>query len=219
MFGIKEFNQTGYPTPTEIPDETTCLTLNIPASDEWWAIITGLLISLNMEWNWQQYEGGLAIEDAAAAWQVITDQALDRAAITNTCPADTVETPYWDDAEDVDDDAPSDDQPWYGYVTDPTVPPAELDFVENALIWGFTGLIALATPELGFAPAILFHTIAPKFLIAQKAGDVGEIIRIILDGQDAALIDTTGHAGEIIETPIYPAESEDGHDIMIVQVS
>lgn len=215
MFGTKQFDQTGYPTPTDIPDETTCLTINIPASDEWWALITGLLYSLIFDYNWQQYEGGLSRDEAAAQWQLMIEAALDEAAISNSCPSNVVDTPYWDEASDVEDEATIEAQAWYGEVTNPTAPPAELDFVENALVWAFTGLIALATPELGFAPAIAFHTIAPKFLLAQKAGDIGEIIHIVLDGAEVAQVDTSGHSGEIMSVPIIGDPALDGHDILM----
>jgi hypothetical protein len=162
-----------------------------------------------------------------ATWQGTDDErllAMNRAILLKNLIADGVEqevgTPYWDDDEDVDSEAPIDEQTWYGTVSNPDAPPAELDFVENALVWTFTGLIALATPELAFAPAILFHTIAPKFLIATKRGDVGELIRILVDGSEAARVDTSGYApGEIINTQIIADPSLDTHTLTIVQVS
>lgn len=221
MFGDKLFTGVGYPTPVSIPDETTCLTLRIPADEAWWAITVGLLYSLILEWNWQQFEGGLDRDVVAARWQVMLEDALEVAATTNTCVVSDLPAPYWDDADDVDDSLPDDAQPWYGTVSDPEAPPAELDFVENAAIWAFTGFIAAATWEVGFAPAILFHTIAPSFVLATKRGDLAEIIRILVDGEEAARVDTSGYAaGDIIRTPIIadPAVTT-GHDITIVQVS
>ena len=131
-------------------------------------------------------------------------------------PTSEVETPYWDDASDVETSEPVDTQVWYGEVTNPTAAPAELDFVENALVWSFTGLIALATPELGFAPAIAFNTIAPKFLIAQKAGDIGEIIRIIVDGQDAASVNTSVMQARSLIRPFWLTRRSHRHQIYIV---
>lgn len=140
---------------------------------------------------------------------------------TPVTPPEDVPAPYWDDSDDVDDSLPADAQPWYGTVSDPEAPPAELDFVENAAIWALTGFLAVATWEVGFAPAILFHTIAPKFVLATKRGDLGEIIRILVDGEEAARVDTSSAApGDIIRTPIVadPAITS-GHDIAIIQVS
>lgn len=218
-FGDKEYNYgEGYPTPFLLPDETVCRRFEIPASDdngEWLAIFMGLMMWLTEPKHWQQFEGSLSQDDAAAAWQAMIDTAYAEA--EDGCPEGCdIETPFWDDASDVEDSDPADTQPWYGTVSDPDAPPDELDFVENAAVWGFTGLVALATPELGFAPAILFNTVARKFLIAQKAGDVGEIIRIVIDGKDAASIDTTGHSGEVMTVPIVGDSSLDTHTLYLI---
>ena len=67
MFGDKEFGKhTGFPTPVDTPDETTCLMIQVPANAAWWAIYVGLLYSLLEEDSWQQFEGGMTREDAAA---------------------------------------------------------------------------------------------------------------------------------------------------------
>lgn len=222
MFGEKLFTGVGFPTPVSIPTETTCLTLNIPASEGWWAVTIGLLYSLMLEWNWQQFDGGLDRDVIAARWQVMIEDALEVASTTNSCgvvPA--YPTPFWDEDTEVDDELPADTQPWYGSVSDPSLPPGELTFVENAAIWATTGFLAVATWEIGAAPAILFHTIAPKFVLAMRRGDVGEIIRIIVDGQDSASVDTASSAvGDVIRVPIVadPAVTT-GHDIMLIQVS
>lgn len=127
-----------------------------------------------------------------------------------------VQTPFWDDASDVGDDAPDDAQIWYGQVADVAAPPAELTWFENTAIWVFTGLLAFSgTP----AAAIAFRTIAPKFVIAQKAGDVGEVIRIVVDAQDVGRVDTTGRAGQIIETPIVADPDLSTHQIYLIKAS
>lgn len=176
----------------------------------------GALDALRKPYNWF-INGDLTEQEAADAFSAILDEAYLQAE-TGQCTVD-VETPFWDTDDSVDDDAPADDQPWYGYVADPEAPPAELDFIEQAAIWGFTGLLAVATWEIGFAPAILFHTIAPKFVLAVKAGDVGEIIRILVDGQESARIDTTGRAGEVIEQTVIGDPDLDEHELVILQVS
>jgi len=220
MFGTKLFRGVGYPTPEDIPDETSCLILQIPANTAWWALVTGLLTTLSMEWQWQQFEGGLDRDVAAARWQTMVEDALDIAANTNTCGVTSVPTPFWDDDADVDDQAEPDIQEWYGTVSDPEAPPGELTFVENAAIWGFTGLLAVATWEVGAAPAILFHTIAPRFVLATRRGDVGEIIRILVDGEEAARVDTSAYSeGDVIETAIVADPEIETHELMIVQVS
>lgn len=188
----------------------------------------GFFITVRYGWQWQQVL--LAAIDQLlnpATWEgdhdtVIT--ALNRATnLKDMMQIDlgsTIPTPYWDEDTEVDDTAPVTSQTWYGTVSDPEAPPDELDFVENAAIWIMTGFLAVATWEIGAAPAILFHTIAPKFVIASRRGDVGEIIRILVDGEEAARVDTSSSSvGDVINTPIVADPAIEGHDIMIIQVS
>lgn len=162
-----------------------------------------------------------------ATWQGDHDQiilALDRANLlkdliqTPVTVSDEVQTPFWDDETDVDDNEPVATQTWYGEVTNPTAPAGELDFVESVALWAFTGLVAVATFEVaGIAPAIAFHTFVEKFIIIQKRGDVGETIRFVVDHQDSITIDTTPYApGELIETTIVTPQTGMGHDLMII---
>lgn len=205
----------GFPTPDSLPEETVCRTLTIPNETVFLACFMGALRVLAEAENWQQ-TGSITPEEAAAAAFEIIDQAYN----SNICPADTIDTPFWDDNTDVDDEMSLDDQTWYGTVSDPEAPPDELDFVENAAIWALTGFLAIATIELAAAPAILFHTIAPKFVLATRRGDLGEIIRILVDGEEAARVDTSAAApGDIINTTILADPDLESHDIMLVQVS
>ena len=220
MYGEKKFTGVGYPTPVSIPEATTCLTLEIPADEEWWGIVVGLLYSLMLEWNWQQLEGGLDRDVVAARWQTMLEDALDLAATTSSCGTGNIPTPYWDEDIDVDDEAPVATQTWYGTVADPEAVPAELDFVENAAIWAFTGFLAIATWEVGAAPAILFNTIAPSFVLAVRRGEFAEIIRILVDGQDAAQIDTSAMSeGEVFYQAVVGDPALSTHELMLVQVS
>lgn len=212
-WGDKEFEGVGFPTPSSIPDETACRTFQIPASGDWQAVVMGAVELLSNPANWQQFEGGIERDEAAERVRQMVSEAY-ALAETGSCDAE-VQCPYWDDATDVGDDMSAEDQTWYGEITNPADPPAELDFVENLAVWAFTGLVALATPELGFAPAILFHTVAQKFLIAQKAGDLAAITHIVLDGGEVARVDTTGRTGEIIETPVIGDPTLDAHDLLI----
>jgi len=175
----------------------------------------GALEELCSENNWELF-GDVTPEEAAAAYREIIDAALP--GTLNECPSNSMPTPFWDEDQDVDDELPDDAQPWYGYVTNPTAPPEELDFVENAAIWTITGFLAIATWEIGAAPAILFNTIAPKFALAVKRGDFGEIIRIFLDGAEAARVDTSGYApGDVIRVKLIGDPENETHEIIIVQ--
>jgi hypothetical protein len=135
--------------------------------------------------------------------------------ITEEVPA-----PYWDSDEDVDDEEPADEQEWYGMVTNPTAPADELTFVENAVIWIFTGFIALVlAPALpaGVAAGLAFRTLATRFTLAFRRGDIIEQIRIIIDAQDYGEVNTGDVAvGEIIEINIDGLEDLSAHDILLV---
>lgn len=195
--------------PTDGEQVTVCFSL------AWLPFVLGAMSQLQLQSTWKTDNA----DDTLLAQNRATD-LIDQFN-TPTCPTDTIDAPFWDDSEDVDDELPITEQPWYGVVSDPEAPPAELDFVENALIWALTGFLAVATWEIGAAPAILFHTIAPRFVLASRRGDLGEIIRIIVDGEEVARVDTSSASpGDVIETPILTDPTiETGHDIMIVQVS
>jgi hypothetical protein len=166
------------------------------------------------EWRWFNW-GSLTIPDAIAAWNDIIIASYEESMI-GTCPAETVDTPYWDTDDDVDDEMSIDEQSWYGYVEDAEAPPGELTFVEDISIWGFAGLLAVGTGSLPLA--IAFRTIAPRMVIAVRTGDVASIIRIVIDGEEAARVDTTGHApGEVINTPIVGDPDNETHQIYLVK--
>lgn len=135
-------------------------------------------------------------------------------------PSREVPAPYWDDDEDVDDDAPPEDQDWYGMVTNPSAPADELTFVENAVIWIFTGFIALVlAPALpaGVAAGLAFRTLATRFTLAFRRGDIIEQIRIVIDAKDYGNVNTGDVAeGEIIEVVVNGLDEADFHDILLV---
>jgi hypothetical protein len=128
--------------------------------------------------------------------------------------------PYWDDDEDVDDEAPVEEQDWYGMVTNPSAPADELTFVENAVIWIFTGFIALVlAPALpaGVAAGLAFRTLATRFTLAFRRGDIIEQIRIVIDAKDYGTVDTSTVAeGETITVDVNGLDTADFHDILLV---
>jgi hypothetical protein len=187
-----------------------CRQLTIPSSADWFSVIMGCLMLLTDESNWQQFSGGITPAEAVT---VIEDML--NAAYEDECASgsDLIPTPYWDDVTDTDDEATSALQPWYGYVADPDLPADELTFVEDAAIWAFTGLLAVSgTP----AAAILFHTSAPSFVLAMRGDDVAEVIRVVLDAEDAASVETTGDPDELVELPLYPDPALSTHDILVI---
>jgi len=129
-------------------------------------------------------------------------------------------TPYWDDETDVDDEMPAEEQDWYGMVTNPSAPADELTFVENAVIWIFTGFIALVlSPALpaGVAAGLAFRTLATRFTLAFRRGDIIEQIRIVIDAKDYGTVNTGDVAeGDIIEVDVNGLEDLSAHDILLV---
>lgn len=173
--------QKGFPTPDSVPETTACRSFSVPANDDWLGVLMGAVEVLRNEWAWYQW-GVLTPAEAADAWNDIIIKAWEDSLIS-ACPTTTVPTPYWDEDSDVDDEMENDEQVWYGEVLDPSLPPNELTFIEKASVIVMTGILAVATAEAGFAPAIAFSTIAPKMILAIRNGDVGRIIRIFIDGE------------------------------------
>lgn len=207
--GKYELGLTGFPTPNEAADTASYLLFCFQDA-QFAQYLLGAARALTYDYNWYK-AGDLETWEASEAARLVIEQA------PYNLLRPVVDTPFWDDASDVDTQEPSDMQTWYGEVTNPDAAADELDFVENALIWGFTGLIAVATAEVGAAPAILFHTIAPKFVLAMKRGDIGEIFRIVVDGQESAQVDTSAYSvGDIITVPVIPASEADAHDLLIL---
>jgi len=128
--------------------------------------------------------------------------------------------PYWDSEEDVDDEMPIEEQTWYGTTSNPTAPPDEITFIENAVIWIISGFIALVlVPALpaGVAAALTFRTLATRFTLAFNRGDIREQFRVIIDAQDYGTVDTDGLSeGDIIELDVNGLEDAAFHDILIV---
>lgn len=204
-------------TPPTLPGEYVCKSINIPNSFAWLGIFDNILLLATEKWMWQQApESEVTVEQTIEYWNAVLAAYWDDAACAT---GGNIPTPFWDEAQDVDDEETPELQTWYGYVTDPEEDPEELTFVENAAIWAFTGFIAFASYEVGFAPAIVFHTIAPRFVLAWKRGDVGEVIRIIIDGADVGEVDTTDAApGELVEYNVVGDQSLEEHELIIVQV-
>ncbi len=192
--------------PTDGEQVAVCLSV------EWLPYVLGALTQLCLPYTWltdDESERQLAID---RSYRLIAN--ID----TPTCATGEVETPFWDDSTDVDDSEPADTQEWYGEVTNPEAPAGELDFVENILLWAFTGLVAIATFEVGgIAPAIIFHTTVEKFIIIQKRGDVAETIRFVVDGEDAKFVNTAPYSpGDLIETSIATPQTGESHTLMII---
>lgn len=201
-------------TPPSLGDETECRKLEMPATLEWLGIFNSMLTLGINPYNWKQVnDTDITPEEAAAACYDILLKFV--ASSTLECEK-LIPAPYWDNDEDVDDELPDPIQYWYGEVTNPTDPPDELTFVENAAIWVFTGFVAYAG---GIGAAAVYHTIAPRFALAWKRGDLGELIRVVIDAADYGTVDTsTVDVGEIITLEVLPDQTLEEHDIMLIKV-
>jgi len=198
-----------YLTPASIPDGAICRPVFIPDSPEWLAAVSGALAELTNPYSWEQ-SGAVTPQEAAERMTLMLSQYY-----AETCgeAEETIPTPYWDDAADLDDEEALDLQTWYGYVTDWAAPIDELNFVQNAAVWAITGFVAYAA---GIGAAVTFRTVARNFVIAIQREDVGEAIRVVVNGVQETKIDTTPYSpGEVIEVPISAQNSAAYYDILI----
>jgi len=120
------------------------------------------------------------------------------------CPSG-VPTPYWDDESDLDDQEPSNEQAWYG-IFDGTFQ----ETVENFVIAGFLA----SSGDIG--AAVTFLTIAPRFRLAWKTGDLGGVIRVFVDAVDYGTVDTYSATEGVLEQDYIGDPDEDEHTILMV---
>ena len=198
----------GFPTPDSLPEDLGCRAFQLPNDADWYGLLMGALQRLREPGEYYQW-GSLTPDETAAAWDEFIWNAYE-----NACGVGSlVPTPFWDEVTETDDQFEPDEQPWYGYVLDPDLPPDELTFVESAGIWAFTGLLAVSgTP----AAAILFHTVAPSFVLAMRGDDFAQVIRILVDAHDQATVETTGDPDELFEIPLVGDPDSESHDVLII---
>lgn len=79
MFGDKLFDGVGYPTPSSVPVECAYRLAKLPADAAWLGTFMGLVETLMDEINWQQLDGGITREQAAAVWADIVQSLYDSA--------------------------------------------------------------------------------------------------------------------------------------------
>jgi len=209
-YPVASFPQELTPPDTD-PDYPT--TILVEYAPEWTEVLMAACDQLMQYSSWAgTHDDKIAAVNRASLLKYLLQTPVE---IEETVPA-----PYWDTDEDVDDEAPADDQDWYGMVTNPDAPADELTFVENAVIWILTGFIALVlAPSLpvGAAAAMAFRTLATRFTLAFRRGDIIEQIRIIIDAKDYGTVNTGDVAvGEVIEVKINGLDEADFHDIMLV---
>lgn len=202
--------------PDEDPDDPDLELILVEYNPVWTEVLMAACDQLCQysAWLGDEDQKKLAV-NRAQVLKILLQQPVD---VSQDVPA-----PYWDDETDVDDSLPPDEQEWYGYVESATAPPDELTFVESAVIWIFTGFIALVlAPSLpvGAAAAMTFRTLATRFTLAFNRGDIREQFRVIIDATDYGNADTDGlDTGDIITMDVDGLEDLEYHDIMIVRTT
>lgn len=199
--------------PDVDPDDPDLEMILVEYNPEWTPVLMAAVDQLLQYASWAGDHDAkiLAVNRASnLKWMLQEPVAVD----------EEIPAPYWDTDEDVDDEMPAEDQEWYGMVTNPTAPADELTFVENAVIWIFTGFIALVlVPALpaGVAAGLAFRTLATRFTLSFRRGDIIEQIRIIIDAKDYGTVNTGDVAvGEVIDVDVNGIEDLSAHDILLV---
>jgi len=201
-------------TPPDVdPDDPDLEMILVEYNPEWTAVLMAAVDQLLQYSSWEgTHDEKIQAVNRASNLKWLLQEPV---SVSQEIPA-----PYWDSDEDVDDSETPDEQEWYGMVTNPTAPANELTFVENAVIWIFTGFIALVlAPALpvGVAAGLAFRTLATRFTLAFRRGDIIEQIRIIIDAKDYGTVNTGDVAvGDIIELQVNGLDEADFHDILLV---
>lgn len=194
--------------PADFGVSEQCRVLSIPNTQEWLGIFNAALLTLTNVYNYEQLnETDLTPEQCAERAMSIYVSYL------NNDPCATVPSPFWDNETDNEEQELETVQEWYGYVTDWLAPVEELNFVQNAALWVLTGFVAYAA---GLGSAIFFRTTAKRFIVAIEAGDVPELIRLVVDSAEFN-IDTTGLEGTIINQEVIVNPDIETHDIYIIK--
>lgn len=200
----------GYLTPDNLPVDDHCRTFRIPDDVQWLSVFMGALLPLIYPENWQQ-SGSLTPDESAEVMLNVLWDAYERD--YGICPV--LPTPFWDTVVDVDDEYPEGTlTPWYGTAIVTYHSPPEVTFVEQLSIWAIAGFIAYAGSP---AAAIAYLTIAPKFVIALKTGNLGAIVDIIVDASRVGRVDTYSASPGIIRVPIVANPDLDEHQIYLVK--
>lgn len=184
------------PPPDEEPDEGEIIL--VAYSLAWQQVLMAAVDQLLLPSTWlgTDEEKTLALNRAQNLKYLLTEPAGEPG----------IPTPYWDDESDLDDQETPAEQPWYGVYF-------EGEFHEVVENWIIAGFIAYSGQP---GAALTFLTLAPRFRLAWKTGNLGGIIRVIIDGADAGTVDTFSDVDGIIEQDFLGDPDEDEHQILMV---
>ncbi len=177
-----------FPTPESLPDDTVCRIFTLPADPIFLGAFMGALEYLTDPEHWQEV-GSVSPEDSAQAMFDAIDASY-ALAEDGVCSA-VVPAPYWDEdsGDDADDEAPADDQAWYGEIVNEGV-----TWREQVGIWAITAFVAVAATP---AAAIAFLPFANRFVLAFKQNSLGAIVKVLIDGIEMATVDTYAPADAV----------------------
>lgn len=182
--------QRGFPTPDTLPETSACRTFFIPANDDWLGLLDGAIAILREEWAYYQW-GSFTPAEAAQKWNEIINQAYEDS-LTEVCGV--VPAPYWDDTDgsDADDEAPEDDQDWYGFWDGET-------FLESISYWAVTAFLATGVSE---GAAIEFITPLRKFRLLLKRDPHGAKLLVYMDANIFQLVDLFSATEDVVSVDI-----------------
>lgn len=176
-----------YLTPETTPSGVIPRRINIPADETYLAVVNELLSRATFPELWEQRPGGMTPEAAAAIAGDMWETYLNP------------EPPFFDDAENADDDIQHDPEyKWY----------------EKASDWVITAFLAVCfTPFAG----LVYKTTIPRLRLAIRKRDVGAILRILVDAVEVLSVDTYAAAPnlEYIDIDLEALAGGGQHEIRI----
>jgi hypothetical protein len=186
----ENYLQPSFGTPQETPsvDPDEGVLISVAYNPEWTKLLLGAVTQM------RQY----------AAWAGTHDEKIETIERVNSLlfllqnDITTVPAPFWDEdsADDSDDTAAIDDQPWYGQIV---IIDDRLTFVENAFIYVVAGFIAysgLPTSAIAFVP------IARNFVVTMRSNPLGGIVRFLADAVEIGRVDTYAAADAALDVPV-----------------
>jgi hypothetical protein len=186
----ENYLQPSFGTPQEAPsvDPDEGVLISVAYNPAWTKLLLGAVTQM------RQY----------AAWAADHDTMIETVERVNSLmfqlqnDISSVPAPFWDEdsADDSDDTAPVDDQPWYGQIV---LIDGNLTFVENAFIYVVAGFIAYAGLPTA---AVSFIPIARNFVVTMKSNPLGGIVRFLADAVEIGRVDTYAAADGIVSAPI-----------------
>lgn len=170
-------------TPNNPPDNQQVVRrIVLPADNTWTSVFDGHLLELTRFWNWEKF-GDLTARDTAQWFADHYDEFT----------ADFVETPYSDNAGELDG---TPELPWY----------------ENVYDWIIAGFLAITFTPLA---AITYKATVPQLRVAFRKNDIGAIFRVLINGVEVWTGDSYGPVVDVIEQVFDTSSLSVPYDVRI----